>query len=972
MRFTKPVSVEILKVITTSSGDNFDLKYSFHISLISTMQIFRSHVPDSFKDLTLVLILILGLATACQEKPTKDTSSRPEASRFIQKVVVEGLEEPLQLDFDQSGNVYLIERVGHVKRFNEKSGAVELLATLNLTKETAPGLIGILLDREFEKSNQLYLFYSAEADKGEAMRLSRFELRDGKLDVASEKVILTVPWEQPDGQHFGGGMTWDKDGNLYLTIGADSHPTQYSPLPFTNEAGRGEDEARTASNTNDFRGKIIRIKPQPDGSYLIPEGNLFAQGTPNALPEIYVMGNRNPWRVSIDSKTQYLHWGEVGPDAGVDSEEFGPMGYDEFNVAKTAGNFGWPYFIGYNRAYNSYDYSTGSYGKPYDPDSSYNDSPNNTGLKILPPAQPALIAYPYQVSEEWPILGSAARSAVGGPIFRKVDFSSSAERVFPDYYEGKWFVTDYVRNFIMVIEMDEDRSKVVSLERFLPAEMLTHSQPLDMDFSPNGDLYLVEYGTGGSGKISRIKYIAGNRAPIAAAGSSALDGKVPLELNLSSEGSVDLDGDPLTYKWTVTGGDGGNAQVFETANPNVILDQEGRYEIKLEVTDPSGLSSTDSFHVISGNTKPQVKFNILEGNQSFYFPDASINYEVSVEDPDGDIQKEKVRVTAQYIPSGMGSAQLEVLNKQGELNADTPLKHLNAKAMVQKNNCVSCHTEDTKLVGPAFKDVASKHSGNPKAFEILSKSITEGSSGKWGEIPMPPQPTLTGQELSQIIDYILDLNSVQASARLATSGRFQTKAYEKKGRGGRLDTYFPTPLEMGSYVFLASYTDGGSSGRAGLELSGNDFFLLRYPVLAPEDADFFSESGISYTPSTNDPGFIFTGKGGYIGFSKIDLTGINQVKIGAPNRFWHWSHFIGATIEIRLGSPDGELLGEPFTIPPAPKNEKGPFFGAAMGPPAIIDVSKVNGRHDLFILVKNSSAKESDALVMITGIEFIR
>src|SRR5690606_6379269 len=136
----------------------------------------------------------------------------------------------------------------------------------------------------------------------------------------------------------------------------------------------------------------------------------------------------------------------------------------------------------------------------------------------------------------------------------------------------------------------------------------------------------------------------------------------------------------------------------------------------------------------------------------------------------------------------------------------------------------------------------------------LSKSITEGSSGKWGEIAMPPQPTLTGRELSQIIDYILDLNSIQASASLATSEKYQTKAYEKKGRGGRLDSYFPTPLEMGSYVFLASYTDGGSSGKAGLELSGNDFFLLRYPVVAPEDADFFSGSGISCTPSTNDPG----------------------------------------------------------------------------------------------------------------------
>ena len=177
---------------------------------------------------------------------------------------------------------------------------------------------------------------------------------------------------------------------------------------------------------------------------------------------------------------------------------------------------------------------------------------------------------------------------------------------------------------------------------------------------------------------------------------------------------------------------------------------------------------------------------------------------------------------------------------------------------------------------------------------------------------------------------------------------------------------------MGSYVFMASYTDGGASDKEGLEQEGKDYFLLRYPVLAPEDADFFSEKGISYTPSTNDPGFIFTGTGGYIGFKEIDLTGINQMKIGAPNRFWHWSHFVGATIEVRLESPDGQLIGEPFIIPQAPKGEKGPFFGEAMGAPAIIDVSKAEGIHDLYILVKNPQAKESDALVMMTGIEFIK
>ncbi len=940
----------------------------------------KSHFSFSARKLKLVSLLILGLGTACQETKIEEESLRPDDSRFTQKVVVEGLEEPLQIEFDRSGNVYWIERIGHVKRFNEKTGAVEILGTLDLTEETAPGLIGILLDRDFESSKQLYLVYSAAADNGEALRLSRFELvKDGKLDIDSEKIILTVPWEQPDGHHFGGGMTWDQDGNLYLSIGADSHPTQYSPLPFTNEGGRGEDEARTAGNTNDLRGTIIRITPQPDGTYSIPEGNLFSQGSENTLPEIYVMGNRNPWRLSIDSKTQYLHWGEVGPDAGVDSEEFGPMGYDEFNVAKSAGNYGWPYFIGYNRAYNSYDYTTEAYGEPYKPDSSYNDSPNNTGLKILPPAQEPLIAYPYQVSEEWPIFGSAARSAVGGPIFRKADFSDTAERIFPDYFEGKWFITDYVRNWIMVAEMDEERSKVISLERFLPAEMMTHSQPLDMDFSPNGDLYLVEYGIGGSGKISRIEYNAGNRAPIASANSSAVDGKAPLELKLSSERSLDLDGDPLTYHWTINSIDGDSQQTFEEANPRLILEEAGKYEVKLEISDPSGLTSMDSLQIIAGNSTPQVKFKMVEGNQSFYFPDAMINYDVSVEDTEdgtlaaGQIEKEKVSVTAQYIPSGMGYSQLEQLDRQGDLNPDTQLKHLNAKGLVLKNNCVSCHAEDRKLVGPSFQDVAKRYKGNPDAFEILSKSIAEGGSGKWGDTPMPPQPTLNSPEIAQIIDYILEIGSEdEVSRSLGTSGQYQTKAFDKRGGGGRLDSYFPTPHEMGSYVFLASYTDAGSDEKEGLELAGKDYLLLRFPVLAPEDADFFSEEGISYTPSTNDPGFIFTGKGGHIGFKQIDLTGINQVKIGAPNRFWHWSHFVGATIEIRLGSPDGQVVGEPFTIPPAPKGEKGPFFGKAMGAPAIIDVSKAEGIQDLYILVKNPQAKESDALVMMTGIEFIK
>ena len=63
------------------------------------------------------------------------------------------------------------------------------------------------------------------------------------------------------------------------------------------------------------------------------------------------MGNRNPYRIAVNKETGTVYWGEIGPDAGEDSPR-GPRGYDEFNQAKEAGFYGWPYFIG-NLRYKS-------------------------------------------------------------------------------------------------------------------------------------------------------------------------------------------------------------------------------------------------------------------------------------------------------------------------------------------------------------------------------------------------------------------------------------------------------------------------------------------------------------------------------------------------------------------------------------------------------------------------------------------
>ncbi len=87
----------------------------------------------------------------------------------------------------------------------------------------------------------------------------------------------------------------------------------------------------------------------------------------------------------------------MGPDAQLDSVGRGPRGYDEIDQARKAGYFGWPYFVGDNKAYfktTFIDSATVTAGAQFDPAHPMNRSPNNTGLAELPPAQAAFIWYP--------------------------------------------------------------------------------------------------------------------------------------------------------------------------------------------------------------------------------------------------------------------------------------------------------------------------------------------------------------------------------------------------------------------------------------------------------------------------------------------------------------------------------------------------------------------------------------------------
>jgi cytochrome c len=75
--------------------------------------------------------------------------------------------------------------------------------------------------------------------------------------------------------------------------------------------------------------------------------------------------------------------------------------------------------------------------------------------------------------------------------------------------------------------------------------------------------------------------------------------------------------------------------------------------------------------------------------------------------------------------------------------------------LAKKSNCMSCHTVDKKLVGPAYKDVAAKYKGQADAVKKLSAKVKAGGKGVWGEVPMPPNAAVKDADIETLVKWIL-------------------------------------------------------------------------------------------------------------------------------------------------------------------------------------------------------------------------
>ncbi len=723
------------------------------------------HSDKSFADTLILQHILGGIQYAIGDNLKLDykkarTLPVPERERFVRTQLLTGeLFEPTELAILPNYDLLVAQRRGELMLFKQETGEVEQVGFLEVYHQSGvpnvnaeEGFMGLALDPDYANNQFLYAFYSPVDTS--VNRLSRFRFADGKLDLESEKIVLEFYSQRQICCHTGGSIAFGPDGLLYLATGDNAtpfdQPTTYQNkgfAPIDSRAGFEQyDARRSASNTNDLRGSVLRIRMLADGSYEIPEGNLFPAGQEKTRPEIYTMGTRNAYRITIDQKNNYLYWGDVGPDASNDEEARGPRGYDEINQARKAGFYGWPLLIGDNYAYRAYNYETGESGEFFDATKPINESPNNTGLRELPPAQPAFIWYPYAQSDEFPQLGSGGRNAMPGPVYH-TDLYDKKTR-YSDYFDGKLFIYDWIRGWIKVVTMREN-GDYDKMEPFLADE--SFANPIDMEVGKDGRLYILEYGRGWFAKnvdagIVRIDYYADNLPPqVGELTVEQANGNLPFTVKATVD-AVDPEGKTMTYTWRI-----GEEEV-QTTEPRLAheLTVAGEYTIGVRIADDSGaVIAAEPVTVYAGNTTPGVDIK-LGSNATTFVPGDRIAYEVVVDDNGRAFDPENLVVSVNYLQSseqaGAGQGHQQV--------SDIVM----GRNLVLASDCRSCHTVNTPSVGPMYADVAKRYKGNPDVVSYLSDKIINGGSGAWGMVAMAAHPDIKPDEARQMVQWIMSLD----------------------------------------------------------------------------------------------------------------------------------------------------------------------------------------------------------------------
>jgi cytochrome c len=428
---------------------------------------------------------------------------------------------------------------------------------------------------------------------------------------------------------------------------------------------------------------------------------------------------------------------------------------------------------------------------------------------------------------------------------------------------------------------------------------------------------MIEYGDqwweNNDSRIVRVVYRRGNRAPVARISANETAGKQPLALTFDASTSTDPDGDALKFVWSIAGKEqtGGGAKFAHT------FDQPGSYEVSVTALDASGAKSTAKEMIHVGNGRPLVRFE-SPVHGSFFDWDSKIPYKVSVTETDGDtVQTNLATVQGEFRGRRFAS--------EGEKEVLDP-----GLAMMRASTCFACHMADTPSAGPPYKTVALKYKDDPAAAERLAQKVLSGGTGVWGQLPMPPHPQHSIEQLRRMVAWVLSLKDDPASPpQSGASGTFTAPKKPEKG----------TRVDEGVLILTAAYTDDGKQATLP-RLRGEGTVVLH--SRRKKAALYDKNHGMAYVEHAyGEKAIVGHFKDGtHILWRDLNLTGISRLTVRAG-----CFDTKGGTLELRSGSPTGTVLAS-VEVKPSGQADSGEFLSI----PATL--TNANGLTDVCVVAR--------------------
>src|SRR5918994_2314606 len=539
---------------------------------------------------------------------------------FQESVAFSGLTAPTNVEFSKDGRAFVAEKSGLIKVFDNLSDTTPTTFADLRTKVHNygdRGLLGLAVDPNFPTTPYVYVLYSHDALIGATAprwgdtcpdppggtrdgcvvsgHLSRLQADVTTNTMTGPEQVLIEDWCQQYPSHSVGDLAFGADGALYVSGGdgaswqftdygqgggSPGSPTPKNPCgdpptgvggtqtPPTAEGGslRSQD-LQTGGDPVTLDGSILRVNPATGAA--LPGNPLISNADLNAR-RIVAYGQRNPFRFTIRPSTNEVWVGNVG---GAGTEEINRVSNPTGSVV---GNFGWPCYEG-TRRHAAFD------------NANLNICENLYGQANAVTAP----YYTYTRSQEL-VAGETTAGCTAGLTLSGLAFYTTGP--YPEEYDDALFFGDYSRNCIWAMQKGANGlPDPTKLKTFVAGA----ATPVDLEISPDGDLFYVSIG---GGTIRRIQYSVGNQPPVARATANPTSGPTPLSVRFDGTSSSDPDGDSLTYAWDL---DGDGAYDDSTSpQPTHTYTAAGTYTASLEVRDNHGAASTASVTINVGNTPP--------------------------------------------------------------------------------------------------------------------------------------------------------------------------------------------------------------------------------------------------------------------------------------------------------------------------------------------------------------------------------